>query len=40
LSHEAVLLADAGFVLETDLDGRSRRQIGQVRLQRRFEVFL
>ena len=40
LSHEAVLLADAGFVLEPDFDGRSRGQIGQMRLQRRFEVFL
>ena len=36
----AVLLADAGLVLEPDLDGRSRRQIGQMRLQRRAEVFL
>jgi len=40
LAHEAVLLADAGFVLEPDFDGRSRRQIGEMRLQRLFEVFL
>ena len=40
LPHEAVLLADAGFVLEPDFDWRSRRQVGQMRLQRRFEVFL
>ena len=40
LPHEAVLLADAGFVLEPDFDGRLRRQIGQMRLQRRREVFL
>jgi hypothetical protein len=40
LPHKAVLLADAGFILEPDLDGRSRRQISQMRLQRRFEVFL
>jgi hypothetical protein len=40
LTDQAVLLADAGFVLEPDFDGRSRRQIGQMRLQRRGEVFL
>jgi hypothetical protein len=40
LTDQAVLLADAGLVLEPDLDGRLRRQIGQMRLQRRGEVFL
>lgn len=40
LAHETVLLADAGFVLEPDFNRRSRRQVGQMRLQRRFEVFL
>ena len=40
LPDEAVLLADAGLVLEPDFDRRSRRQIGQMRLQRRGEVFL
>ena len=40
LPHEAVLLADARLVLEPDFDRRSRRKVGQMRLQRRFEVFL
>jgi hypothetical protein len=40
LPHEAVLLADARFVLEPDFDRRLRRKGGQMRLQRRFEVFL
>jgi len=40
LPDEAVLLADARFVLEPDFDRRSRRKGGQMRLQRRLEVFL
>ena len=40
LPNEAVLLADARFVLEPDFDRRFRRKGGQMRLQRRFEVFL
>ena len=40
LPHEAVLLADAGFVLEPDLDRLALRHAGAVRLQRRREVFL
>ena len=40
LPHEAVFLADARFVLEPDFDRRLRRKGGQMRLQRRFEVFL
>jgi hypothetical protein len=40
LPDETVLLADAGFVLEPDLDGRSRRKVGEMRLQRLREVFL
>ena len=40
LAHEAVLLADARFVLKPDFDRRVRRKDGQMRLQCRFEVFL
>jgi hypothetical protein len=40
LTDQAILLADAGFVLEPDFDGRSRRQMSEMRLQRRVEVFL
>ena len=40
LPHEAVLLADAGFVLEPDLDRLAFRQAGAVSVQRRGEVFL
>jgi len=32
LADQAILLADAGFVLEPDFDGRSRWQISQMRL--------
>src|SRR3954469_16742230 len=38
LPHEAVLLADAGFVLEPDLDRLALRQAGAVSVQRRGEV--
>jgi hypothetical protein len=40
LPDQAILLADAGFVLEPDFDGRSRRRIGQMRLPRRVDVLL
>ena len=40
LTHEAVLLADAGFVLEPDLDRRRRRQTIEMSAQRGREVFL
>ena len=40
LTDQAILLADAGLILEPDFDGRSRRQMSQMRLQRRGEVFL
>src|SRR5215217_1986837 len=40
LPHEAVLLADAGFVLEPDFDRLAFRQAGAVSVQRRGEVFL
>lgn len=40
LPHETVLLADAGFVLEPDLDRLAFRQAGAVSVQRRGEVFL
>jgi hypothetical protein len=40
LANEAVLLADAGFVLEPDFDRRLRRQMSEMRRQRRLEVFL
>ena len=40
LAHKAVLLADAGFILEPDFEGRLLRQFGKMRVQRRFEVFL
>src|SRR5215469_9594279 len=40
LAHEAVLLADAGLVLEPNLDRRSFRQFGQMRVQGVGEVFL
>ena len=39
LPNQAVLLADARLVLELDFDRRLRRQIGEMRLQRLFEVF-
>jgi hypothetical protein len=37
LAHDTVLLADASFILEPDLD---RFVLGQMRLQRGREVFL
>lgn len=40
LPNETVLLADAGFVLEPDLDRLSGREAGEVGLQRGREVFL
>jgi len=40
LAHEAVLLADAGFVLNPDLDWRRRRQAVEMSAQREREVFL
>jgi hypothetical protein len=40
LPNKTVLLSDARFVLEPDFDRRLRRQMGQMRAQRRFEVFL
>ena len=40
LEHEAVLLADAGFVLKPDLDWRRRRQTVEMSAQREREVFL
>ena len=40
LANKAILLADTGFVLKPDFDRRLRRQVGKMRLQRRFEVFL
>ena len=40
LTHEAVLLADAGFVLKPDLDRRRRRQAVEMGAQRAREVFL
>jgi hypothetical protein len=40
LSHDSVLLADAGFVLELDFDRHLRRQMSKMRVQRCFEVFL
>ena len=40
LAHEAVFLADAGFVLEPDFDRRVLRQIGEMGAQRPREVFL
>jgi hypothetical protein len=40
LTHEAILLADAGFVLEPDLDRRCRRQAVEMGAQRAREVFL
>ena len=40
LTDQAILLADAGFVLEPDFDGRSRRQMREMDLQRLTEVFL
>jgi transposase len=38
LPNKTVLLSDARFVLEPDFDRRLRRQMGQMRAQRRFEV--
>jgi hypothetical protein len=40
LPHEAVLLADAGLVLEPDLDGLARRDAAQMGSQRGRKVFL
>lgn len=40
LSDKAVLLADAGFILEPEFDGRALRQRRQMRLQDLGEVFL
>jgi hypothetical protein len=40
LTDKAVLLADAGFILEPDLDRRRRRQPGEMGAQRAREVFL
>ena len=40
LPHDAILLADPGFVLKPYLDRRDFGQIGQVRAQRAREVFL
>lgn len=40
LPHDAILLADPGFVLEPDLDRLAFGQVGQVRAQRAREVFL
>jgi hypothetical protein len=40
LPHEAVLLADAGLVLEPDLDGFASRDAGEMGSQRGREVFL
>lgn len=39
LAHKAVLLADTGFILEPDFDGRLLRQFGKMRVQHRLEVF-
>src|SRR3954452_3918063 len=39
LPHEAVLLADAGLVLEPDLDGLARREAAQMGSQRGRKVF-
>ena len=39
LTHEAVLLPDAGFVLEPDFDRRRRRQAIEMSAQRAREVF-
>jgi hypothetical protein len=38
LAHEAVLLADAGLVLEPDLDGLAPGHVGKMGAQRRREV--
>ena len=40
LAYEAVLLADAGLVLEPDLDGLAGRDAGQMGAQGDGEVFL
>ena len=40
LPDQAVLLADAGFVLEPEFDRLAPRQMGEMGLQRRREVFL
>jgi hypothetical protein len=34
LTNEAILLADARFILEPDFNGRLRRQMGHMRTQR------
>ncbi len=39
LPHDAILLADAGFVLEPDLDRLTFGQVGQMGAQRAREVF-
>jgi hypothetical protein len=38
LPHEAVLLADAGFILEPDLERRRRRQAVEMGAQRAREI--
>ena len=40
LAHEAVLLTNAGFVLEPDFDRRLQRKVGEVGVQRLRKVFL
>lgn len=40
LPHDAVLLADAGFILEPQFYLRARRQVAKMRLQRAWPVFL
>jgi hypothetical protein len=40
LPHDPVLLADAGFVLEPDLDRLAAREVGDVGSERTWEVFL
>jgi len=39
LANEAVLLIDAGFVMDSDFDRCLRRKVSETRLQRVFEVF-
>jgi len=40
LAHDTVLLADAGFVLEPDLDRLAFGEVGQMGAQRALKVFL
>jgi len=40
LPHEAVLLADASFILKPDFDRNAFRDIGEMGAQRLREVFL